>query len=86
MELSQFASLISGLGTTGVLIVIVWAFFTRKIISEKSHEEALQIERIASEQAAKIASKEICDKIEDGVARGIERGIVRGILKINGDV
>ncbi len=78
------ASLISGLGATGVLIVIVWAFFTRKIISEKSHEEALLIERIASERAAKIISTEICERIETGLSSAIENGIVRGYLKING--
>jgi len=86
MELTQLASLISGLGTTGVLIVVVWAFLTRKVIPEKSHEEALEIERIASERASKIASQEICEKIEEGVAKGIERGLVKGILKINGGV
>lgn len=85
MELAQLASLISGLGTTGVLIVVVWAFLTRKIIPEKSHVEALEIERIASERASKIISKELCEKIEAGVAAGIERGIVRGHLKINGN-
>ena len=64
--------------------MIVWAFFTRKIISEKSHEEAIQIERIASEQAAKIISTEICERIETGLSSAIEQGIVKGYLKING--
>jgi len=84
MELAQLVSLVSGLGTTGVLIVIVWAFLTRKIVPEKSHEEALEIERIASEQAAKIISTEICERIETGLSSAIEQGIVRGYLKING--
>lgn len=85
LSVFDLASIISGLGTTGVLIVGIWAFLTRKIVPEKSHIEALEIERIASERASKIISKELCEKIESGVASGIERGIVRGHLKINGN-
>ena len=71
-------------GSTGVLMIGLWAFLTRKIIPEKSHEEALEIERKASEQAARIISTELCEKLSEGVRKGMANGIAEGYLKING--
>lgn len=83
MDLAEFASIVSGLGSTGVLIVGIWAFLTRKIVPEKSHEEALDIERKASERAAEIIGKELCEKLSEGVQKGIAQGIAEGYLKVN---
>jgi hypothetical protein len=85
MEVAQIADIISSLGIVGGLILAVWAFLNRKVVPEKTYQEALEIERKASDRASEIIAKELVQNLSDGVKSGISQGIAEGYLKINGE-
>jgi hypothetical protein len=84
MEPLDWVKFLLDLGLSGVLLVGIWQFIKGNIVSKTTHDEALEIERKASERFAEIQSKEICEKIAEGVQKGIAQGIADGYLSING--
>lgn len=72
-------------GAIGVMAVALWAFLTGKIISQKSHEEAIDNQKEIAALVATNMGEAICTKIESGVAKGMKEGIAEGYLEINGN-
>jgi hypothetical protein len=83
-DVQTIASLVSGFGATGVLILGIWAFMTGKLWPKEHVDKVIEANQRIAETTAEIMSKEICEKIAKGVEDGIAKGIATGYLQING--
>lgn len=83
MDDINWLDLITELGVIGVLIMGILMFIKGKIWPETMVEKALESQRVAAEQSAKIIATEMGEKMKNGIAEGMEQGIARGYLKVN---
>lgn len=71
-------------GAIGVMAVGLWAFLTGKIVSQKTHEDAVENQKQIAELVAVNLGESISKNIKNGVAEGMKQGIAEGYLEING--
>lgn len=71
-------------GVIGVLAVGLWAFLSGKIVSQKTHEEAVENQKEIAKLVAVNLGEAISKDIKSGVAEGMKQGIAEGYLEING--
>ena len=71
-------------GTIGVMAVAIWAFLSGKIVSQKTHEEAVENQKEIAKLVAENLGAAISKDIKNGVAEGMKQGIAEGYLEING--
>lgn len=95
MELTGAIQAISDLGTIGLLILIVFAFFRGAVVpksqvdrDEKKNEKYLTEIKSHAETQTKLLAREVAESInartEIAVARGTEKGIIAAVEFLNG--
>lgn len=83
--------LLPDLGSLGIMALFLYLFWTGGIVSKKTYENAIEMEKRIAEKTAEIIANRLCEKLdelpkalEEATARGAERGVGKGILKLNG--
>ena len=76
MTLAQVAQIISGLGVTGVLILIVFALYKGGVVPRAHVDEMMK----HSETQTKLLATEIGATIVEGTERAVESGVTKGVI------
>ncbi len=84
MDLKDIAEIVSDLGTTGLLIVGIVAFFKGKILPRSVVDEIKEHSEAQTKLLAEELRKGFVESVEKAAEAGAKEGVIAGIEHVNG--